>query len=90
MRVIIALLLAFLIAGAQCQQRFTLEDCVQELGNFSYDLSNVFRDRTNSAFTSKARSSLQTFFGKCNFAIPNNLGRTPFRFGKHAKKEATQ
>ena len=73
MKLIIGLLLVFLVAGAQCQQALTLENCVYDIGVVIADLSLVYRDRSNRQYITKARSDVQTLNDQCLTVLPANV-----------------
>ena len=98
MRVILAFLLTFLIASAQCQQAITLENCLYDIGVLAADLSLVYRNRGDRSASQKARADLQTLFNHCSVALPNSLGDKPVKktlkklnkkINKVSKKQST-
>ena len=74
MKVFIGVLCAILVASAQCQQMPTLENCLQQIGFLTADLSMLFSDRSNAMYKNNALGHLHTLNQQCSFAL-NALGK---------------
>ena len=92
MKVFIGVLCAILVASAQCQQMPTLENCLQQIGFLTADLSMLFSDRSNAMYKNNALGHLHTLNQQCSFAL-GSLGVPPKKTAtstSQSKKEKTK
>ena|SRR3990167_313025 len=72
MKFLLAVCLLALVAGSNCQQMYTLENCVYAYGLVVADLALVKKDQRNTQYISKAKSDVATLNSVCN-AVINGL-----------------
>ena len=90
MKAFIAILFALFIAGSNCQQVLTMENCVYDIGVVVADISLYYKDRNNRQTISKLRSDIQTLYDQCLTVLPKSLAASPCETLKAQYIEATK
>ena len=90
MKAFIAILFALFIAGSNCQQVLTMENCVYDIGVVVADISLYYKDRNNRQTISKLRSDIQTLYDQCLTVLPKSLSASPCEALRAQYVEATK
>ena len=79
MKLFLAVCLLVLVAGSNCQQMYTLENCLYAYGLVTADLALVNKDKRNAQYIAKAKSDITTLNNVCTAVIKGlpNLGEAP-------------